>query len=693
MSRKLSQSKAANSTPVATPALSFSSSITASSASSTRSSSASSMASSSRSEHHHLHQPSSSSKSRTSSGILVDHALDDAFDDHTGLTIPLEPPNSSQVFQTVHAEFGHCANPAYRYSSRHQPGTVFANPHEEEPPYYILLTTYISYLFLICLGHMRDFLGKRFRPGSYMHLMPYDGYAALNSDFDSFYTRRLKARMDDCFSHPVTGVPGRTIVLLDRTTTNYNDTFHFPGTGTRTLNISSYNYLGFAQARGGCADAVEEAIGRYGLTSMGSRRETGTLDLHVQAERLVARFVGHEDASIVSMGFATNSTMIPALVSKGCLVISDELNHASIRYGVRISGASVRTYKHNDMRALEKLLREVISQGQPKTHRPWKKIVLIIEGLFSMEGTFGDLPAVMELKKKYKFYLYIDEAHSIGAIGPHGRGVCDYFGINPRDVDLLMGTFTKSFGAAGGYIAGSKELVDAVRLATHSGSYAEAISPVVVTQIVASISSIMGVSGEVVTGMNGIANGSSSTINAGSSALVRSVSSSSAVTTTDFNALPYTGPCPPSLLPGWLPLTPAMRDGSEGHDRLLRLAFNSRYLARGLKKLGFITYGHHDSPVVPLLLFNPGKMCMFHRLMLDRRIPITTVVVGYPATPLITSRVRFCVSASHTKADIDEVLRACADVGRALDLLHGKPAGGRWSVDEVTQRAVELVNM
>ena len=102
------------------------------------------------------------------------------------------------------------------------------------------------------------------------------------------------------------------------------------------------------------------------------------------------------------MGFATNSTIIPALVSKGCLVISDEYNHASIRFGARISGANVRTFKHNDMESLESLLREVISQGQPKTHRPWKKILLVVEGLYSMEGTIVNLPRILELKEKYK---------------------------------------------------------------------------------------------------------------------------------------------------------------------------------------------------------------------------------------------------------------------------------------------------
>lgn len=237
----------------------------------------------------------------------------------------------------------------------------------------------------------------------YIHrLTPLQGYAPLNSDFDSFYTRRLKTRMDECFSQPVTGVAGRTIQLLDRISPDYNHHQIFTGTRTRALNISSYNYLGFAQARGGCADAVEAAIKEHGISSCGSRLEGGSSDLHVLAEALVAKFVGMEDALISSMGFATNSTFIPALVGKGCLVISDELNHASIRFGVRLSGANVRMFKHNDMGNLEALLREVISQGQPKTHRPWKKILILVEGLYSMEGTLVNLPAIMELKKKYK---------------------------------------------------------------------------------------------------------------------------------------------------------------------------------------------------------------------------------------------------------------------------------------------------
>lgn len=105
---------------------------------------------------------------------------------------------------------------------------------------------------------------------------------------------------------------------------------------------------------------------------------------------------------------------------------------------------------------LERVLKNAIVQGQPKTGEPWRKILIVVEGVFSMEGSVVKLPEVIALKKKYKAYIYLDEAHSVGAMGPNGRGVVDYFGCDPKDVDIMMGTFTKSFGSSGGYIAGSK---------------------------------------------------------------------------------------------------------------------------------------------------------------------------------------------------------------------------------------------
>jgi serine palmitoyltransferase len=235
-----------------------------------------------------------------------------------------------------------------------------------------------------------------------------------------------------------------------------------------------------------------------------------------------------------------------------------------------------------------------------------------------------------------------------------------------------MGTFTKSFGAAGGYIAGSKSLIDRLRLRGHSGAYAESMAPPVLTQVVASMASIMGIAVQ--------PSAPSLTLRAGAGA-------------GDEDHSQHPGPAPLSLLPSWVNLPPSLASGEEGLTRLRRLAFNSRYLSRGLCKLGFITYGHPSSPIVPLLLFNPGKMNLFHRMMKDRQTPIVVVVVAYPATPLVTSRVRFCVSAAHTKEDMDCILRACDEVGDLLDLKHGIRSAERWTVEEVTKRALELVNM
>lgn len=471
----------------------------------------------------------------------------------------------------------------------------------EATPLWVLISTYLNYLVLILYGHLRDILGKVFKREEYAHLRMCNGYAPLVSDFDSFYTRRLYVRIRDCWNRPITGVASRSVKLLDRTSDDYNKTFRLTGTTTEAINFASYNYLGFAQNTGVCADAVEEAVKQLGPCSASPRAEAGGLSLHRQLEANVARFVGKPAAMVVSMGFATNSTTIPALVRKGCLIISDELNHSSIVFGARLSGASIRVFKHNNMDSLRALLREVISQGQPRTHRPWKKIMVIVEGLYSMEGSIVNLPALVQLRKEFGFYLYVDEAHSIGALGENGGGVCDFYGISPYHVDILMGTFTKSFGAAGGYIAADKNVIDYLRLKNHSFSYAESITPVVAQQIMTSLSVIRGDDGT-----------------------------------------------------------------NDGRKRIKQLADNSVYFAARLRQMGFIVYGDEGSPVIPLLLFNPAKIPAFSRELLKRKIAIC--VVGYPATPIITSRARFCLSASHTRKDLDYALEQISEVGDLLML-------------------------
>ncbi|CAC5364768.1 SPT [Mytilus coruscus] len=144
---------------------------------------------------------------------------------------------------------------------------------------------------------------------------------------------------------------------------------------------------------------------------------------------------------------------------------------------------------------LENKLKSAVIEGRPRISRPWKKILILIEGVYSMEGSIIRLPEVLQLKKKYRAYVYLDEAHSIGAIGNSGRGVVDYFGLDPKDVDVMMGTFTKSFGAAGGYIAGNKKLIHYLRLNSHAAVYSSSMPPAVTQQIISSMLIIMGKDG------------------------------------------------------------------------------------------------------------------------------------------------------------------------------------------------------
>lgn len=234
---------------------------------------------------------------------------------------------------------------------------------------------------------------------------------------------------------------------------------------------------------------------------------------------------------------------------------------------------------------LEQKLREAIVKGQPRTHRAWQKIIIIVEGIYSMEGTIVNLPEVLRLKKKYKAYVYLDEAHSIGAMGRSGRGITDFFGCDPKEVDMMMGTFTKSFGAAGGYIAGSRDLVNHIRIHSHSAVYATSMAPPIAQQIISVIHSIQ---------------------------------------------------------------------SADGKRRIETLARNTRYFRHRLQQLGFIIYGDDDSPVVPLMVNFPGKIIVFIRLA--QKLGVAVVGASYPATPFTEGRVRFCVSASHTKEMLDKTI-------------------------------------
>ncbi len=199
--------------------------------------------------------------------------------------------------------------------------------------------------------------------------------------------------------------------------------------------------------------AAKDALDKYGSGCAGSRFLNGTLDLHVQLEKELAEFEGKDDALCFSTGFSVNAGVIAMVVGRGDYIICDDRDHASIIDGRRLSFAKQLHYKHNDMEDLENLLKS-LPHGAVK--------LIVVDGVFSMEGDLCKLPEIVELKHKYNCSIMVDEAHGLGVFGRNGRGVCDHFGLTD-EVDLIMGTFSKSLASIGGFIAGDSDTINYLR--------------------------------------------------------------------------------------------------------------------------------------------------------------------------------------------------------------------------------------
>ena len=248
--------------------------------------------------------------------------------------------------------------------------------------------------------------------------------------------------------------------------------------GRELVNYATYNYLGM------CGDpfvsnAAKEAINRYGTSVSASRLLSGEKPLHQELEREIADFIGVEDSILYVGGHATNVTTISHLFGQNDLILHDSLSHNSIFQGCLLSGATIIAFPHNDWEALDRLLRD-------RRHR-YKRALIAIEGVYSTDGDIPDLLKFIEIKKHYKAFLMVDEAHSIGTLGKHGRGISEYFGINPNHVDLWMGTLSKSFASCGGYIAGSKALVEYLKYTSPGFVYSVGISPPDTASVLAAI--------------------------------------------------------------------------------------------------------------------------------------------------------------------------------------------------------------
>lgn len=236
--------------------------------------------------------------------------------------------------------------------------------------------------------------------------------------------------------------------------------------GKKVLMFGSNSYLGLTN-HPKVIEAAVAATKKYGTGCAGSRFLNGTLDIHIALEDRLAKFVGKDEAIIYSTGFQVNLGVASCLTGREDYILWDELDHASIIEGCRLSMSKKIKYKHNDMESLEKKLQMC---------DPDKIKLIITDGVFSMEGDVANLPKICELAKKYNAAVYVDEAHGIGVFGNQGRGTCDHFGVT-KDVDLIMGTFSKSFAALGGFIATDSVTANYLRHNSRSYIFSASITP------------------------------------------------------------------------------------------------------------------------------------------------------------------------------------------------------------------------
>ena len=238
--------------------------------------------------------------------------------------------------------------------------------------------------------------------------------------------------------------------------------------GRRMINFSSYDYLGLNQHPAVRA-AAQAAIERYGVSASASRLVAGERPIHRALESALADHCGQEACLTFVSGHAANVSTIGALLGPRDLVVHDALAHNSIVLGAQLSSAERRSFAHNDLEALDTMLHTIRDR--------YERVLIVAEGLYSMDGDVCDLPALIELKERRQAWLMIDDAHGLGVLGEHGRGVFEHFGVDPRRVDIWMGTLSKTLAACGGYIAGAANLVDYLKHAAGGFVYSVGMPP------------------------------------------------------------------------------------------------------------------------------------------------------------------------------------------------------------------------
>jgi glycine C-acetyltransferase len=350
---------------------------------------------------------------------------------------------------------------------------------------------------------------------------------------------------------------------------------NYAGKPRPVINLCSYNYLGLANHPEVLA-AAHEALRTHGLGACGSPMLSGMTDLHRELERRVAKFLGREDAMLFNSGFGGALGTISGLLRKSDVALLDNRSHLSLRDGAVLSRCRTEKFEHNDPASLDAAL----------SRQKGRRQLVIVEGIYSMDGDFGNLKELLAVAESHGASVFIDEAHSTLACGEHGRGAAEHFGVEER-VPLVYGTFSKAFGALGGFVAGSKETLQYLRFYAHPYVYSCALPPVVIAAILK-----------------------------------------------------------------------ALELGTSQPELRVQLWKNADYFHAQLEALG-LDAGASTTYVMPIVIGDRERMYRLgHEL---RRRGLWVAPVDYPAVPQNRICFRACVTAKHTRADLDEALNILAD--------------------------------
>ena len=358
-------------------------------------------------------------------------------------------------------------------------------------------------------------------------------------------------------------------------TADARTTINYEGRPRSVINLCSYNYLGLAN-RPEVIAASREALAKYGLGACGSPLLSGMTDLHRQLERRVAQFLGREDAMLFNSGFGGALGTLSGLLRKSDVAVLDNRSHLSLRDGAVLSRCRVDRFEHNDPASLDAALSRYKGRRQ----------LVIVEGIYSMDGDFAALGGLLDVAQAHNASVFIDEAHSVLACGAHGRGAAEHFQVEDR-IRLIYGTFSKAFGALGGFVAGPVETIDYLRFYAHPYAYSCALPPVIVAAVLS-----------------------------------------------------------------------ALQIASSEPQLRTRLWENADYFRKQLNSIGVDT-GASTTYIMPLVVGDRARMYQLgHQL---RKRGVWVAPVDYPAVPQDRICFRACVTARHTRADLDEALNILQD--------------------------------